>query len=500
MAGAAAGVVIFMAGAAAAQDAPIATAQAQTPAPPLDPREAKIQQLESEVQELAAQIGDLKAEMSSGLKDVRATQAAQTKVTIANGKPQIASADGKFTANLHGVMQFDAAHYFQGTVPAAQVDPHAQNLNSGTNFRRARIGIDGKAFSDFNYNVLLDFGGTAGGEDAGKVQELWVEYTGFHPFRVKVGAFPPLLGLEDANSTNGQPFLERPAASDATRSLAGGDRREAVQLAANGDHWLVAGSVTGNTVSSLSSVAAGFNAQNYDEQVGLTGRAAISPIHGADYLVHLGVHGQVVTQPADAGPAAATRYGLTLSATPELTVDGTKLISTGAINSTGAHEWGLEAGAQFKSFYVQGEYFNEGFDRLNPAAGVTNPHFTGWYVEGSWFLTGETRRYNPATAAWDAPGSIRHPLDPKGGGAGAFEVALRYSDLDLNYHTLSAVAGDAVRGGDQKIFAVGLNWYPNTFARFMVDYQHVKVERINSALLEIGQAYDTIGVRSQFAF
>lgn len=35
----------------------------------------------------------------------------------------------------------------------------ARNLASGTNFRRARIGIDGKVFGDFDYNVLFEFGG-----------------------------------------------------------------------------------------------------------------------------------------------------------------------------------------------------------------------------------------------------------------------------------------------------------------------------------------------------
>ena len=239
-----AGAMTAFGGVAMAQDTPVATAPATAPAPPVDSREAKIEALEAQVQDLAAEIQDLKASTSAGLKDVRVAQtsafAALPKVTIANGAPVISSPDGRFTAALHAVMQFDAGFYDQGNVPAAQTDPHSRQLNDGTNFRRARIGIGGKVFGDFNYNVLYDFGGS-GAEDAGKIQELWVEYAGLRPFRARIGAFAPTVGLEDSVSTNSMLFVERPTPSELARSsLAAGDRRTGVQIAGNGDHWLAA--------------------------------------------------------------------------------------------------------------------------------------------------------------------------------------------------------------------------------------------------------------------
>src|SRR5437879_1502322 len=86
----------------------------------------------------------------------RRSQAAKAPApVIANGRPGIASADGRFTANFHVVTQLDAAAYQQAAAgpiatdlrrsgpalgsSAANVDlTHARNLKDGDLFRRAR--------------------------------------------------------------------------------------------------------------------------------------------------------------------------------------------------------------------------------------------------------------------------------------------------------------------------------------------------------------------------
>jgi phosphate-selective porin OprO/OprP len=485
----------FGSGASAQQGQAVATAAVE---PPVDPRDAEIRALHDEVVALAAQVADLKAAMSGGVKDVRDSQARQDKVVVSTAKPALRSADGAFSAELHGVVQFDAGGYFQHDLPAALTDAHARDLNDGTNFRRARIGIGGKFYSDFNYNLLFDFGGY-GSEDTGKIQEAWVEYAGLPHARFRVGAFAPSLGLEDAVSTNSMLFLERPAMAEISRTLAGGVRRTGAQAAFGGDHWLAAAAITSNGVSTLNTAASALGTQNYDEQLGFTARLAATPLHGEDYLVHVGVNGSLIAQPGDAGPAAAIRYGVQLRDRAELSLDSTRLIDTGAIAADGGRQWGLELAAQRRNFYLEGEYFDVSIQRRNTV--LSDPGFNGWYVEGGWVLTGERRRYNPLTAAFDGPSPAR-PFH-KDGGLGALELALRYSVADLNYHqgaAGSAAPADGVRGGEQKIFAAGLNWYLNTDVRFMLQYQHVDIDRLNSSGAQIGQDYNSLAVRSQVAF
>ena len=72
----------------------------------------------------------------------------------------------------------------------------------------------------------------------------------------------------------------------------------------------------------------------------------------------------------------------------------------------------------------------------------------------------------------------------------------------------AAPSADAVRGGDQRIWAGSLNWYANAVIRFMLQYQDVRVDRLSPSATtyltpvgaQIGQHYHTIALRSQLAF
>ena len=220
-----------------------------------------------------------------------------------------------------------------------------------------------------------------------------------------------------------------------------------------------------------------------------------------------------MARPADIGgpdtAAGATRYSVTLQERPELRVDGTRLISTGAINAQHASSLGLEAAGQYGGFFVQSEYEKFRIERRN-GVGLSNPEFTGYYVEGSYSLTGEKRRFNAANWAFDAP-AVSHPFSFADRTWGAWELAGRFSDTDLNYHAGAlgtAPTADAVRGGQQRIWAGGLNWYPNAVVRFMFDYQDVRIDRLSPSAatfqtptgVEVGQHYHAVSLRSQFAF
>jgi phosphate-selective porin OprO/OprP len=496
---------------------------------------ARLDALEQHNAELEAQISDLKAQVAGNQQQIREDVAAQPKVSLPNGRPTFATADGKFSASLRGVVQLDAAAYDQrGAGPvttdlrrsgpalgasATNVDlSHARELKDGTVFRRARLGVDGTVFGDWDYRILLDFGGT-GVENTGQLYEGWLQYNGLKPAHVRVGAFSPSLGLDDQASTNGMPFLERAAISDLARGLAGGDTRIAGQIFGYGDHWLAAAAITGRTIGTINTGTASAVPQTYGDQYGFTGRLAGTPYHDNGFLVHLGLNGSYVVQPSNtAGPAnngivPVSAQSITFSSTPEIRVDSTRLINTGAIPADRADSLGGEFAVQHSNLLLQAEYQRLGVTRSD---GFSSPHFDGYYVSGSWLITGESRKYNTQSAAFDAP-PVAHPFSLSSGGWGAWELAARYSEADLNYHegrAGAAQAGDSIRGGEEKNITVGVNWYWNPFARLMLDYQHVKIDRLSPATsattastiwltpvgAQIGQNFNVWSLRSQFAF
>src|SRR5436190_334533 len=220
---------------------------------------ARLDALEKRNEELEAQVLDLKAAQVGGDQALRQQLGANT-VSLANGRPTLATGDGQFTASLRGIVQFDAAQYDQrrpgplatdfrrGSLGDATEADRARDLSDGTNFRRVRFGIEGKAWGDWAYNLLFDFGGS-GVEDPGKIINAYVEYAGFAPLRLRAGAFAPTSGLEDATPNTAGLFLERAAVAELVRNLAAGDGRTGVAALANGERWSLFGAVTGATVA-----------------------------------------------------------------------------------------------------------------------------------------------------------------------------------------------------------------------------------------------------------
>ena len=184
--------------------------------------------------------------------------------------------------------------------------------------------------------------------------------------------------------------------------------------------------------------------------------------------------------------------------------DGTRLIGTGNINATKAKIWGTEAAANYKNLYAQAGYFGFALDRR--ASTLPNPDFAGWYVQGTWILTGEARRYNTASATWSSPRPDK-PFSITNGGIGAWELAARYSVLDLNYNqgvlgsnVVAALGG--IRGGKQKTATAGVNWYPNNAVRFLFNYERTDIHRLATVAPfgEIGQTVDVLTARAQLQF
>jgi hypothetical protein len=84
-------------------------------------------ELKGQVADLTAQVADLKVSTVAEIQDVRQTDNAAPKLSLPGGRPTFATADGNFTASLRGVLQFDAAGYFQ-TAPGVATGAGANDF------------------------------------------------------------------------------------------------------------------------------------------------------------------------------------------------------------------------------------------------------------------------------------------------------------------------------------------------------------------------------------
>jgi len=152
----------------------------------------------------------------------------------------------------------------------------------------------------------------------------------------------------------------------------------------------------------------------------------------------------------------------------------------------GAFVWG--------PFSVQGEYAQLEADA---PSGITtaSPTYNGWYIDGSWYLTGETRNYEASTGEFGRT-KVKNPVFGGSGGWGAWQIAGRYDVLDLS-DKAAAIPGCS-ECGEQQTWLIGLNW-------LLTDYTAIKLNVTQSHITGGKTAFNKndgaditgVGVRAQ---
>ena len=452
-----------------------------------------------------AQIEKRLEEVESTQNDAKLAKQDAPSWSLAGGRPTVTSADGRFSASIRLLGQYDVGYFMQGKRAMQLAAANGPDLSSGSNFRRAQLGLQGVVFGDWSYYFNYEFGSgvSSGNELQGRIQQAYIEYDGIAPWAFRVGAFPPAAGLEDSTGSADTIFLERNSPADVVRNLAGGDGRDAFGITYATDRIFGSAALTGGKVADTS--------LSFDEQQAVVTRLSGVAYSDPDTRFVLSATGTDVFRGPDSTAGGGSARNITLQDPPELTVDdqSTKLVSTGAINAASAWAWGLEAAAQWRNLFLQGGYFGYGIDQRT--AGKPERNFDGWYTQATWVITGESKGYNIGSGAFTPP-KPRIPFSFNGGGTGAVELAARFSDLDLNDDAGvdgKALPTNGIRGGEQQITTLALSWYPVSALKFSLQVQNVHIYRIGTipagfghgtvTNANVGQAFDTLALRSQIS-
>jgi len=448
---------------------PATASQPAAAAPTGDPVLDRLSALEARVRELEGRNAELEqqAELNEGRLQSVETRAA--KAAQFTWGPTIADPTGAFTFKPRGVVEADAAAFFE--------HKGGYDYNNGTAFRRARIGFEGTALKWWNYRVEVDFAG-----NAVNITDAYLQYSKIPKTLLTLGQHKAPFGLESNNSDNYNVFLERGMFTNAFGNV-GAERRIGISAAyAPHENLNLAIGLFGDNESIIRSSSAPVT-DTPDESWGVNGRATWEPLFEPGKIVHLGLSGYYRT----ALKSGDTEDAVRLSDRPNVRVDNGNIADSGVITDVKSLRYaGAEAATVFGPLTLAGEVGRLWLDRR----GLSNKAFTGFYGYAAYMLTGETRPFRAGN--FDR---VRPFKELGKDGLGAFEVALRYDSIDLSNTPVLARIGN-----EASSITLGLNWYFNPYAKLMFNWVHFSGD--NTPLDPIGSKTegDALATRLHFDF
>lgn len=331
------------------------------------------------------------------------------------------------------------------------------DLQNGYGFRRLRLGAQGNIGEQARWVSEVEL---AGGTP--RLRDVFIGYQMFPWLReLRVGFFREPFSLEGNTSTNFMTFMERSPLNelDPTRNWGfcgywwPDDERSTISLGVFRD-----GTTNGG------------QSQGDDDAWALTGRITGLPVYVPDddnfQLVHLG-SAISLRSPKDGlvvfDPGAGSNL-LTVSDDPS-----SPFLPAVIFHANSQQLYNLQAAWVKGSSSLQAEWFATSIQQSD--AGTVFLH--GFYIDYSYFLTGEHRGYDRTRGAFDQVKVLRPVLRSKEdlrGGYGAVELLARFSFSDFNSPNMPPAISGEPSGAYLYQVTLGFNWYLNNYTRMMFNY------------------------------
>jgi phosphate-selective porin OprO/OprP len=361
--------------------------------------------------------------------------------SVKNEKVELKQNSPQF--QIGGRMQWDY-DYFNGV-------HNGGKAGSGTELRRGRIFVKSTLAKDWEGKLQIEVNDT---KKEAQFQDAYVKYKGWKGVDLILGKAKEHFGLEAMESNKYLALIERAQPSDA--------------FAPFRSYGLTLFSQRGNAT-----FAGGVYVEDQDEDnqetYAWTGRLTYAPIVTSDSVIHLGLSGSF----RDLG---GNDYQIQRNAEVHL---ADKIVKSGQTSADGVVLLGLEAAAVFGPLSVRAEYMRANVEAASDL-GQSSAVYQGYYVESSYFLTGESYSYKKGQFVQYKPHS------PNGG---AWQLAARLSSLDAN---------DNNQGVEAENVTVGLNYYVNPNVRISANYLLTDIGESEAALTESdGEA---LSFRFQYLF
>jgi len=368
----------------------------------------------------------------------------------------IESADKKHSLKLRGQLQADARHFFGDDNP---------DINNEYLLRRVRPRFQGTLFSIFDFDINTDFA-----PSSAVVQDAYVNAR-FQPwFQVQGGKFKVPVSLERIQSGNDIRFTERSYVADS--------------IAPNRD---VGFQIHGDVLDKKLNYAFGVFDGQFDGQSNGSNRDNTTNGNGKEFAA------RVFANPFKGDGNALDGLGVGISFTRAHSNDlavGDSYRSPGqrgffaynAATVTDGNKTRISPQAYYYNgpFGVLGEYIRSSTD-VSRGARSAKLDNDAWQIAGSWVITGEDNGFRGITP--------KNDFDLAKGGWGAWEVALRYHQLEIDSDAFEGAAGVRFAGAPNtttnfgqnttekaQSWAAALNWYLNKNVKFQATYEQTNFD------------------------
>jgi phosphate-selective porin OprO and OprP len=424
--------------------------------------------------------------MKSRANDERAAEKkAKSNPTLEVGKKGLVvkNPDGDFSIKLGGRMHADYTNH------SGESDlPTTNRPINGTQIRRGRIALSGTVYNDYDYMIETDFA-----NDNVSVKDLFLVYHGFNfdsPLELTVGHQKHAMSMEIQESSNDIMFTERSLVSALTVPFF--DRAIGVNLKGHGHNWNIQSGLYGDSMGSSA------DSTDNNEGRGFGIRGTWAPINEEDKVLHVGAnYGYRKTSDNGNSNSSASRFRYRTTNISELEIVDTNRnalnnpTTTNVLNDMDDVQTGiLELSAMYGPLSFQSEFAKSDVSRKSNA----DVDFAAWYAQVGYTLTGESRTYKGSDGEFKRL-SPKKEFNLKKGTWGAWEVAARYDEIDLE--------DGNVAGGEAKRVSLSLNWYLNDDVRILAGY--TKAFDLDGGALKnadgsFADDIDVISLRTQWAF
>jgi phosphate-selective porin OprO/OprP len=304
--------------------------------------------------------------------------------------------------------------------------------------RRAWLDVSGVVRSRFIYKVQVDLAGNSAGDDDRNryMRQTYVGWTIPGTLNgVRLGFAKEPFGMETSASNLSTVFMERALPNVFAPAYNLGILFNGQPLERRVSWWAGAFRYSGDSSGG--------------KRLDLTGRVTgLAYVDAEDRkLLHVG--GSCSHQFRD-------DFDLRYRRRPESHL-ADRYVDTGEFKTDDVDLVGVEVVGKWGPASFQSELIGSRVDR----PGENDVAFWGGYLEASFFVTGEERPYVRRTGVFGRVGPRRR-FDWRARSWGAWEVAARYSHVDLDHRD--------IRGGTMSDVTLGVNWYVLPEVRIMANY------------------------------